>query len=78
MQAAGRVGQLPFVDDEAGVKIARDHFRNDLVKGNGDGFNLRREQLQSQIRGGQSAGNRDPHAPDFTAAIRWLATIMGP
>src|ERR1700677_3210062 len=62
VQTAGPIGQLAFVDDEACVKIPRNHLRNDLVKGNGNSLNLRREQLQSKVGSGQSSRNSEPHA----------------
>ena len=40
VEAAGRVGELAFVDDEAGIEVAGENFRDDPVEGYGDGVDL--------------------------------------
>jgi hypothetical protein len=40
------VGQLPFVDDEAGFVLAFQHLRNDLVEGHDVSFDAGGEKSQ--------------------------------
>ena len=40
------ISKLSLVDDEAGIKFARDDRWNNLVKGNRDSFDLWRKQLK--------------------------------
>ena len=78
-EAIAAVGELAFVDDEAGVELARDHGGNDLVEGHGDGLDLRREELQREIGGGERAGDGDAELLDFVERVVLRgATIMGP
>ena len=57
VEAAGGIGELALVDDEAGVVVSRQHRRNDLIEGHGLGLDIGIEDLQRQISGGQRAGN---------------------
>ena len=63
-QAVVAVGELAFVDDEAGVELARDDRGNDLVEGDGDGLDLGGEELEREEGGGQRAGHRDARLLD--------------
>ena len=54
-----RVGELAFVNNESRVKAAGQNLRNDLVKGDDLGFDLRVEDFQRKVRSCQGAGNGD-------------------
>ena len=47
------------MDDEAGIKLAGDDRGDDLVKGDGDGLDLRSEELEREVGGGERAGDGD-------------------
>ena len=59
VKTVGGIGELALVDDEPGVEVARQYFRNDFVKGNRDCFDSGTKQLESEVSGGQRTGNRD-------------------
>jgi hypothetical protein len=59
------VGELAFVDDEAGVELACYDRGDDLVEGDGDGFDLGGEEFESEVGGGEGAGDRDARLLDF-------------
>jgi hypothetical protein len=78
VEAAGGVGELALVDDEAGVEVAGQNLGNDLVEGDGDGLEAGIEDLERQIGGGQGAGNGDLDAAQVGGCSGLLETIMGP
>ena len=49
-EAAGGVGELPLVDDEAGVEAAGFDFGDDLVEGDDFGFDVGVEDFERKIR----------------------------
>ena len=63
-EAVVAVGELAFVDDEAGVELAGDDRGNDLVEGDGDGFDLGGEELEGEIGRGERAGHGDARLLD--------------
>ena len=65
MQAGFGIGQLPFMDDEAGFVFAIHDLGNDLVEGHDFGFNPGREKLQREIGRGQGPRDGDLFALDF-------------
>ena len=58
-QAVIRVGELALVDDEAGLVFAGDYGGDDLVEGDHHGFDLRCEELEREVGGGEGAGDGD-------------------
>src|ERR1700733_7393843 len=58
------VGELAFVDDEAGVELACYDRGEDLVEGDGDGLVLGGEELEREVGGGEGAGDRDARLLD--------------
>ena len=50
MQAGLVVGQLAFVNDEAGLLLAFEHLRNDLIEGHDVGFDSGGEKFEHQVR----------------------------
>ena len=65
VEAAGGVGELALVDDQAGVEFAGQNLGDDLIEGNGDGFDGRIEDFEREIGGGQRAGNGDADAAEI-------------
>ena len=63
-EAVVGVGELAFVDDEAGVELAGEDGGDDLVEGDGDGLDLGSEELEGEVRRGEGAGDRDAGLPD--------------
>ncbi len=53
------VGELAFVDDEAGVKLARDDGGDDFVEGNDRGFDLWPKKFKGEVSSGKGAGDGD-------------------
>ena len=58
-EAVVGVGELTFVDDEAGFELACDDGGDDLVEGDDRGFDLGSEELEGEVGGGEGAGNGD-------------------
>ena len=65
MQTGFGIGQLAFVDDEAGLVITSHDLRNDLVEGHDFGLNSGREKPQREICRGQSSRDSNLFALDF-------------
>ena len=65
MQTGFGIGQLAFVDDEAGFVFTSHDLGNDLVEGHDFGFNSRREEPQREISRGQSSRDSNLFALDF-------------
>jgi hypothetical protein len=78
VEAAGGVGELALVDDEPGVEVARQNLRDDAIEGDGDGLDLRVEDLEREIGGGEGAGNGDLDAAQIFGRAAELETTMGP
>ena len=55
------------MDQQAGVDAAGFYGVDDLIEGNHDGFELRLEKAQGQVRGGAQAGHGDAAAGEFAA-----------
>ena len=53
------VGELAFVDDEAGVVLAGEDGGDDLVEGDDDGLDVGGEELEGEVGGGEGAGDGD-------------------
>jgi len=53
------------MDNEAGVVLAFEYLRNDLIEVNHDRLNSRRKKSKSQIRGRQRTRDRDAFSLDF-------------
>ena len=47
------------MDDEAGVEVAGQNLRDDLVEGDGDGVKCGIKDLEREIGGGEGAGDGD-------------------
>jgi len=58
-QAVIRVGELALMDDEACLVFAGDYGGDDLVEGDHHGFDLRCEELEREVGGGEGAGDGD-------------------
>ncbi len=58
-EAAGAIGELALVDDEAGIEFAGENFRDDLIEGDGDGVEGGVEDFEGEIGGGEGAGDGD-------------------
>ena len=65
VEAAGGVGELAFVDDEAGIEVSGENFGDDLIEGDGDGFDGRVEDFEGEIGGGEGAGDGDLDAAEI-------------
>ena len=65
LQTGFGIGQLPFMDDEAGLVITSHDLGNDLVEGHDFGFNPGREKPQREICRGQSSRDSNFFALDF-------------
>ena len=78
IESAGRVGELPLVDDESGIVLSRLNRGNDLIEGNGLGLDGRVEDFEREISRGQRSGNSDADAAEVAASILRLETTMGP
>ena len=50
MQSRLVVGELSFVDDQAGLVLAFEHLRDDLVEGHDLGFNAREQRASEPDR----------------------------
>ena len=61
VQAGFVIGELAFVDNQAGLKFSGSNLRNNLIEGHHNSFDLGCKQLQSEISGGQGPGNCDLH-----------------
>jgi hypothetical protein len=59
------VGQLPFMNDQAGFHGVLAHGVHDFVEGRDHGFEIRLEQFQRQVGSGELAGHRDALAGQF-------------
>src|ERR1035437_1062585 len=59
VEAAGAVGELALMDDEAGIVGSGQNRGDDLVEGHGLGLDGRIEDFQGQIGGGEGAGDGD-------------------
>src|SRR5580692_3041407 len=55
------------MNDEAGLKFSGENGGNDLVKGDNFGLNIGIEDLESEKRGGEHAGNRDAHLAEVAS-----------
>jgi hypothetical protein len=69
---------LALVNDEAGVEVAGQNLRDDLVEGNDGGFECGIEDLEREVGGGERAGNGDPDLAQVFGASGFIETIMGP
>ncbi len=58
-QAIAGVGELALVNDESSFKLAGDYGGDDLVERNDGGFDLGSEELESEVGGGEGAGDGD-------------------
>src|ERR1700716_3814589 len=58
-EAVVGVGELAFVDDQAGVELARGNGGDDLIEWDDRGFDLGGEELEGEIGGGEGAGDGD-------------------
>ena len=68
-EAVVGVGELAFVDDEAGVELSGEDGGDDLVEGDGDGFDLRVPELEGQKGGGELAGDGDAGALELVGSV---------
>ena len=66
------------MDNQSSFVLAFKHLGNDLVEGNDFRLDVRRKQLQCQVRGGQRARDRDALLLDFLDGEPRVATIIGP
>ncbi len=57
------------MDDEAGVELARDDGGDDLVEGDDGGFDLRSEELEGEVCGGERAGDGDARLLDLVEGL---------
>src|SRR6185437_9188973 len=58
MKSARCVGKLSLVNNEAGLMLASQYLRNDVVERNRDGGDIRIEDLQREVGARKDAGNR--------------------
>src|ERR1700733_14593822 len=58
-EAVVGIGELAFVDDEAGFELSGDDGGYDLVEGNDGGFDFRGEELERKVGRGEGAGDSD-------------------
>src|SRR5271157_5870488 len=62
MQAAVGVGELPLVNDETGLEVTGQHFRNDSIERDDHGFDLGSKEFEGEIGGGEFSGYGDASA----------------
>ena len=65
METGFGISQLSFVNNQAGVSLARMHSFQDSIKRRHHRNEIRFEYLHRQIRSGHGAGNRNPLALHF-------------
>src|ERR1035441_7462306 len=63
------VGQLAFVNDQAGLVLAFEHLRDDLVERDDLGLDAGSKQLQRQKGRGELARNSDALGFDFCRGV---------
>src|ERR1039457_438921 len=78
MQSGLVVGELAFVNNEAGFVFAFEDLRDDLIEGNAFHFDSRSEQFQRRVGRRELAGYRDFLLLDFIRRERRVETSMGP
>ena len=78
------VGQLPFVDQQTGIRLPVENRLLDFVERNDDVFEVRFVEPQRQVRGRQRSRDRDrfpftPATPSNEGALpEPAATTIGP
>ena len=70
VEAARGVSELALVDDETGVEVAGQDLGDDLVEGDGDGFDIGVEDFERQVGRGEGSGDGDLEFADLFGGQR--------